>query len=334
MIAVGLSSFASRHLGGKELGLKQALRTAREALAEDLRDTEPPKRNPLSADPLLCGSVMRFGIKRGMIDLALRAASTLAVFDQDRLWMELNTAIVEDFGPTGYDLLTSTLASQADVAWMRRNGGLWPVISHLVKIACERPKSRSAVALIGLKSHFQYLWKIGPELSSELTRVVEMAADLRSPKSAMEAATMPHRATILERLSETTPSSILDIAVLSWRKTRSDCAFPAACLWASFNAGPSVVREIDLTPFEVMGDIPMPALTHRTPIGRRMIWRKIESQQGIAGALTISAAELDEAITREGEAQASIWFDPVSSEWAWPLAVEISELAATLEMLA
>jgi hypothetical protein len=330
MTAIGYPFIASRQMGDDEMSLKQTLRIAREALAEDLRDREPPKRCPLSADPLLCGSVMRFGIKRGLTDLALRAASTLAVFDPDRLWLELNTAIVEDFGPAGFDILTGALASQADVAWMRRNGGLWPVVSHHVQIACDCPKSRSGMALSALKSQFRYLWKIGQDLNPELARVVEIATDLRVPKSATEAATLPRRAAVLELLSETTPWSILDVAELAWKRTKSEAAFPAACLWSSYDTGPTHVRQFDLGPFDMMGDIPIPALTHRTPIGRRLIWQRIESRQGINGSMSVSAGALDEAIMREGEAEARVWFDPVSSESVWRLALEVSEASAAL----
>jgi hypothetical protein len=183
------------------------------------------------------------------------------------------------------------------------------------------------MALNDLKSQFPYLWKIRPDLSPDLARVVEIATDLRAPKSAAEAATLPCRAAVLERLSETTPWSILDVAELAWKRTRSEAAFLASCLWASYDTGPTHVRQFDLGPFDRVGDIPVPALTHRTPIGRRLIWQRIESRQGIDGSMPVSAGALDEAIIREGEAEARLWFDPVSSEWVWPLALELSDVA-------
>ena len=122
-----------------------------EQLAEEMGNTPAPKPDPLAVDSWIARSVMQKSIRRGMVDLALRAASTLITTDRRVLWKRLIVTAMEDLGVGEVDLLARIIAASRDRTWMASVDGEWAVVCHLIGQACAGPRCQAA----------NDLWNIG-----------------------------------------------------------------------------------------------------------------------------------------------------------------------------
>lgn len=167
------------------MDLKTALAEARGALATAATGWTPPPRQQITADPMLCASLLRIGIRRGLPDLANRAAATLIIFDPDRLWRELIRAAVEDIGTPHIDHLWETMAAAKDRRWRRVRGGDWHVATLLIHRLARAPKCRSAIDLARLarfSDALQTLVERGRE-QLEVRRISEVSRACTPPAS-------------------------------------------------------------------------------------------------------------------------------------------------------
>jgi hypothetical protein len=115
-----------------------------EQLADEIAGGDTPLLHPLATDSFIARSVLQKAIRRGMTDLALRAAVTLVASDSRVLWRRLLVTALEDLGVGEVDLLVRIVAASRDRAWRSRVGGDWPVIANLIKLACAGTRCQAA----------------------------------------------------------------------------------------------------------------------------------------------------------------------------------------------
>ena len=115
-----------------------------ENLATELEERRTPMFDPLRVDSWIARSVMQKAIRRGMGDLACRAAAQLLLIDQRTLWRRLLITAMEDLGPAEINTTARIVAAWRNRSWRSHVGGDWPVISELVRRSAEAPKCQSA----------------------------------------------------------------------------------------------------------------------------------------------------------------------------------------------
>ena len=115
-----------------------------EQFAEEIDALDIPQPKPLEADGWITRSIMQKAIRRGMTDLALRAASTLVTTDRRTLWRRLLVTALEDLGIGEIDLLARIVAAYRDRSWRAQVGGEWRVVSALIAQACAGTRDQTA----------------------------------------------------------------------------------------------------------------------------------------------------------------------------------------------
>jgi hypothetical protein len=115
-----------------------------EQLAEEVAASLTPIPAPLVTNTWIARSAMQKAIRRGMTDLALRAAATLFALDRRTLWRRLLVTALEDQGVGETDLLARMVAASRDRTWRESVGGDWPVISALIVQACAGTRCQSS----------------------------------------------------------------------------------------------------------------------------------------------------------------------------------------------
>jgi hypothetical protein len=271
------------------MDLKTALAEARCTLAAAATDWTPPPRQQITADPMLCASLLRIGIRRGLPDLANRAAATLLVFDPDRLWRETIRAAVEDIGAPDIEHLWETMAAAKDRRWRRVQGGDWHVATLLIDRLARAPKCRSAIDLARLA-----------RFSEATDPVVEWGREQLQVRLLYEVggASIASRYASLEALAEAgVPWLWLDGASRARSVSGSPAALMLPLLWGRQTTWREAEAERDAPE-----KIALAALTHETPGGRR----------GLSDYLAHDG-ELLEAVMRLRFAQA----DPIDMLGAW-----------------
>jgi len=124
-----------------------------EMLADGMASRPTPPPNPLAVDTYLARSVMQKAIRRGLADLALRAAAQLLKTDPRAMWRRLLITSLEDLGPSEAGTTARIAFTHRDRRWREQHGGDWHVAAELVMQACERTRCQSANDLWNVAKH-------------------------------------------------------------------------------------------------------------------------------------------------------------------------------------
>ena len=124
-----------------------------EQLADEIQQQPTPSFDPLPTDSWIARSVMQKAIRRGMVDLACRAAAQLLLIDPRTLWRRLLVTALEDLGPAEVDTTARIVAAWRDRKWRNQVGGDWPVTAELVRRSAEAIKCQSANDLWNIALH-------------------------------------------------------------------------------------------------------------------------------------------------------------------------------------
>lgn len=124
-----------------------------EQLADEVRQQPTPSFDPLPTDSWIARSVMQKAIRRGMVDLACRAAAQLLLIDPRTLWRRLLVTALEDLGPAEVDTTARIVAAWRDRKWRSQVGGDWPVVAELVRRSTQAIKCQSANDLWNIALH-------------------------------------------------------------------------------------------------------------------------------------------------------------------------------------
>lgn len=150
-----------------------------------------PSVEPLSASPWVAMSAMQKGIRRGDVDLALRAAATLLKTDPAKLWRRLAGIVFEDVGLGDLDCVRLVMATSAKSV-RQHQGGDWPVAARVVTRMCEARKCRATDDTFLTVSHYHELDELrasqaGTDLKEHLSHIRERGAALGLSLSALHA---------------------------------------------------------------------------------------------------------------------------------------------------
>lgn len=139
------------------------------ALQPLVSDYEVPTVEPLPVSSWVAMSAMQKGIRRGDVDLALRAAATLLKADPAKLWRRLCGIVYEDVGLASVDTIRLAMAATTRKSLREEFGGEWAVASRLVEQMAISPKCRASDDL---------LWTIAQHHELEELRASLTGADL------------------------------------------------------------------------------------------------------------------------------------------------------------
>lgn len=124
-----------------------------EQLADEVQQHPTLGFAPLPTDSWIARSVMQKAIRRGMVDLACRAAAQLLLIDPRTLWRRLLVTALEDLGPAEVDTTARIVAAWRDRKWRSQIGGDWPVIAELVRRSALAIKCQAANDLWNIALH-------------------------------------------------------------------------------------------------------------------------------------------------------------------------------------
>jgi len=151
------------------------------ALKPLLSDYEVPTVEPLPVSSWVAMSAMQKGIRRGNVDLALRAAATLLKSDPAKLWRRLCGIVFEDVGLASVDTIRLVVAATRSKSLREEFGGEWAVASRLVEQMAISPKDRGSDDLLWTIAQHHELEELraslaSVDLSEHLSRIRERGA--------------------------------------------------------------------------------------------------------------------------------------------------------------
>ncbi|NBB65872.1 hypothetical protein GVN18_42165 [Pseudomonas sp. ODNR1LW] len=288
-----------------------------EQLTDELKLRETPNIDPLPTDSWIARSVMQKAIRRGMSDLACRAAAQLLLIDQRTLWRRLLITAMEDLGPAEIDTTARIVAAWRDRRWRSQVGGDWPVVAELVRRSAEAPKCQSANDLWNIAINDPALESVKADMSElDSTDVVAIAAatsgDIYRQAVAIllvlgseAGCTLPHPmpltpSDLFAALDAQGKSShVTAICREAFRLTSVPLAGLTLCLWPRQPAVQSIAKDDWFGPAHWVGGIPTFALDQYTRAGKTAIkryvsqspeWRDFCSDACIAAAQRAAVA--------------------------------------------
>lgn len=122
--------------------------SAREKLADGVREFTPPPFYPLNTTPWVAMSALQKGVRRGRKQTALRAAAGLLRVAPDKLWRRLGCIAFEDVGVADIDAVALGVAALSGKRFRDSIGGDWAVASYLICRLTRAAKSRAADDLL------------------------------------------------------------------------------------------------------------------------------------------------------------------------------------------
>jgi hypothetical protein len=253
-----------------------------------LEATQPP---PLQIDSFIARSVMQKAIRRGMTELALRAASALITTDRRTLWRRLLVTALEDLGIGEVDLLARIVAAYRDRAWVMGAGGEWRVISALIRQACEGTRCQAANDLWNVAKNDLTLDAFkGSLCEAELPDLLGIMTDEGEPMDRRGVAVL---IALGEDVGPAAPchikadpgaifaafagagrySHVVAIYEAAFRQSRLALAPLSLCLWSESREIELAGNDDDLPPVTWLGEVPSFALDQYTRPGLAAIRR-------------------------------------------------------------
>jgi hypothetical protein len=247
---------------------------ARQKLTGAISQYQPPIHTPLKVSPWIAMSLLQKAIRRGVEQLALRAAATLLHVSPERLWRRCGCIAFEDIGVADLDtvaIVTAALAGKRNRASL---GGEWRVASYIVSRMVHAPKCRAADDLLMTAENH-------PDFEDN-----RLAFAFRSTNDLIHIATgtdpLPIRAlaawyavgtdrrpssrlsskrgdpiAVFNALRETqTPAPVVEIAHEGFRKTGEVLGPFVALLWPVWQQQPATVEDDEFPPELMIRDVP------------------------------------------------------------------------------
>jgi hypothetical protein len=123
------------------------------SIAPEIRSVEVRINDPLPCDKWIASSALQKCIRRGQVDLSLRAPLRFKELDPDGLWRRLISIAFEDIGAADPKALIETVAVATSPAW-RAEHDERKVIAWIVGRLTSAPKDRGAdLLMLGVRYH-------------------------------------------------------------------------------------------------------------------------------------------------------------------------------------
>jgi len=262
-----------------------------EQFADEIGGQVAPQPPPLQTDSYIARSAMQKAIRRGMTDLALRAAATLIAMDQRVLWRRLIVTAMEDQGVGEVDLLSRIVAASRDRTWRHKVGGDWRVISALIRKACACTRCQSANDLWNIAGNDPDLAVFKSGLcDADLGDLLAFICDERQPVTHRGVAVLvamgeeagpaapthirPDPGAVFAAFANAGSDSHVAVTYeYAFRQARFSLAPLSLCLWSESRGIELSGEDDDLPPVTWLGDIPRFALDQYTRPGLAAIRR-------------------------------------------------------------
>ena len=145
------------------------LNDARELLADEILAYREPPPAPLKISPWLAMSLLQKAIRRGEIELAQHAASTLLLIAPERLWRRCGAAAFEEVGVADLQTVSLVTAALAGKRYRATIGGDWKVASFIVDQMAKAPKCRAADDLLLTADSHPHFRRARADLAAKTT---------------------------------------------------------------------------------------------------------------------------------------------------------------------
>lgn len=290
-----------------------------EQLAEEIATRETPAPDPLPHDSYIARSALQKAIRRGLTDLALRAAARLLQLDGRVLWRRLVVIALEDLGPAQADLLARIVAAGRDPAWRLRHGGDWVVAAELVRQACEGTRCASANDLYNIAVNDPALDAFkGSLCDATPADLLTLAVDEARPfgergvavllmlgESCGPAAPDHIRAdptAVFHAFARAGHISHVAMAYHgAYRATRLALAPLGLALWRSANSAETTAADDDLTALNWAGEVPTACLDQYTRGGKAALGRYVVESSAWAAFARRAGVKRTENVAAAGE---------------------------------
>lgn len=286
-------------------------------LAADIASRPTPPAKPLRVDSYLARSIMQKAIRRGMTDLALRAAGQLLATDPRVLWRRLLVTAMEDLGPGEADTTARIAFAQRDRTWRRTSGGDWAVAAELVMQACEQARCQSANDLWNVAKNDPGLdtFKAGlceAALDDLLGIMVDPKRDIGERGTAVLIAIgedaganapdhiRPDPGAVFQAFSDLGKFGPAVVGYWeAYRQTRLALTPLSLCFWPESGFMSDAAKDDDLPPVTWAGEVPTFALDQYTARGKDAVrqfvkrsdeWRAFADQWSIPTSDHVAAA--------------------------------------------
>ena len=231
-------------------------------------DRTVPTVELLRCSSWVCASALQKGIRRGDVDLALRAAATLLKADKAKLWRRLCGIVFEDVGLASVETIRLVIAATTSKSLREEFGGEWAVASRLVEQMTTAPKCRAADDLLWTVAQYHELDELraslaGADLSEHLSRIRERGALLGASLSVLHGSgvrwtgqvagkTANAAATFAAMREAGADHEVVAIAEQGFRRTREALPLLLPLLYSAFPSAELPAVDDDLPPI-VMG---------------------------------------------------------------------------------
>lgn len=290
--------------------LQQTLQAARKRLRDNRQRFDVPRPQSLSANPLLCASCLRWAVLHNAPELALAAASTLQLFDPERLRKSLLLCAVEVCGIANLSLLEGVAATDADLTKRRCTEDRWLLASAIIIELCKAPKSTWGRDFARLSYHFRHWWNDGIELGAlegeygarSMRLLQQLSSNLSSSDTAhRDCEKRPSISVYLDRAANAgVPWPQLDLAEFLWRKTSRREALVLPIEWVQYRQGGGCISASAADRVEGRA-IPVQAATHETPQGFRALRAWLSSRPEVSKMLNEFGVPMNGAVEVIGQ---------------------------------
>lgn len=234
--------------------------------------------------------------------MAQRALARLLVDDPRNTWRHMVTIALEDLGVAGIDVLARVVAAARNRPWRRNHGGEWAVASSLVAQMAESQGCQAACDLLLRATNDPSLASARfAALEADQMELIALLRDeqISIERKAVVALALGGGLAEEQRFHDSAPvfaalgdgrysSHVMATCEAAWRISRNEMAFLLPLLWPSWmQVEPAPVRDDDIPPMTLIGEVPDYALDQFTRVGlaafKQIIRRSPELQTYLAG---------------------------------------------------
>jgi len=271
-----------------------------EAVAEELDRSPAPTAHPMKCDPWIARSAFQKAIRRGEVELAQNALTTLLMNGGRGVWRTLVIIALEDLGVAGMDIVARVVAAARDRSWREAHGGDWKIAAVLTQQMTEADHDQAACDLLmraanapgleemranaldaGVLLLVSTLQDRNADLTTRAIAALALGGELAPGQRFREPAAVFHALDVGGRSPH-----VMATCHAAWRVSRNPMALLLPMVWESWMAserGP--VRDDDFRPTELIGGVPNVAVDQFTRAGGGVIRDLIRSDQQLRSIL-------------------------------------------------
>lgn len=254
-------------------------------LREEIIQSRPVPKAPLSCDRWIARSALQKLIRRNEPDLALRALANLYEHDRRSVWRHLVIIATEDVGVANIEILVRLIAAYRSRSWREAVGGDWPVMCELVRQMAESNHCQATCDLLLRVQNDPTLEAAKlAALEANLSQLADQCSDLSQPLINRGIAALAMGGCLAEGQQYRDPCGVFEVMAetchigqvaatchAAWKISRNPMTFLLPSVWLSWITGQEcLIRDDELSAVQIIGDIPDFALDQFTRKGNEV----------------------------------------------------------------